>query len=118
VELHSYNHDFAKLQHLTIIFLTKPALAHSVRHFTLRDPYKYCESQSNRDETETLVIEGVVKEAIAASSHSADEFKEWILDVQDNYPDPFLAILLPTMVRLKKLDLMLQRDCTRPVMNF
>jgi hypothetical protein len=49
-----------------------------------------------------------LKDAIFANSHSAKESEEWMKHVAAARPDAVLAILLPTMVRLEKLDLMLR----------
>jgi hypothetical protein len=83
--------------YLTCLFLTKPRLAQYVRHFTLRDPYRYHDIQSKGDETWSLHAASVFKEATLASSHSAEESEEWMMHVAADEPDALLSILLPTL---------------------
>jgi hypothetical protein len=117
VHVYSRRHKFKRLRPLTVLFLTKPTLAQYVRRFTLRDPYQYYEvpvpqeyydDHTNRSKTETLNVEDVLREAVWANSHSDQDFEKWMWSVSLNHPDALLAILLPTMGRLKKLDLMIR----------
>jgi hypothetical protein len=100
--------DFKHLRSLTVLFLTKPTLAHYVRYFTLRDPLSRAQPGSHHNQM--LEVVGDLKEAVLSSSHSAGEFERWINDIEVGCPDALLAILLPTMVRLEKLDLMIRSD--------
>jgi hypothetical protein len=117
VDLYSRHHRFKTLRPLTVLFLTKPTLAQHVRWFTLRDPYEYYDvqpsesysEQSNLSKAEICDVEDVLKEAVFASGHSEKECKDWVWNVAQNQTDALLAILLPTMVRLEKLDLMLRQ---------
>jgi hypothetical protein len=100
--------SFKHLRPLTFLFLTKPTLAQHVRHFTLRDPFS--KARPNGNETQISDVRGALEEAIFAGSHSAEEFRKWIIGVVSDQPDAILAVLLPTMIRLEKLDLMLRSN--------
>jgi hypothetical protein len=108
VALHSRCHHFEGLRSLTVLFLTKSILAQYVRQFTLRDPID--NFQPNGHQNRPLDVRGVLREAIFSNSHSAEEFDEWTMHVASDHPDALLAILLPTMVKLEKLDLMLRNS--------
>jgi hypothetical protein len=111
VELRSRSHSSKSLRPLTVLFLKKPKHAHYVRRFTLRNQYDRNDFRANGNEKHrTLDVRGVLKEAIFANSHSAGEFEQWMKHVADNHPDALLAILLPTMVRLEKLDMMIRLE--------
>jgi hypothetical protein len=99
--------NFPHLRTLTILLLTKPTIAQHVRQFTLRDLLSKVQPNSNTERTK-LDVEDVLTEAIIASSHSTDESEEWMMDLAADHPNAILAILLPTMVKLEKLDLMLR----------
>jgi hypothetical protein len=116
VELYSYKRSFDKLRPLTVLFLTKPTLAQHVRCFTVRDPFQGFDYDDYDDwdvktyhkETEVTDVSGVLRDAIYAYSHSPKEFEKWTWYVERGYPDALLALLLPTMARLEKLDIMLR----------
>jgi hypothetical protein len=107
VELYSYHHGFKALRPLTVLFLTKPTLAQYVGRFTLRDPYEYYNFENIGTENRASAVNGVLREAVFANSHSEEEFGIWKGHVARDRPDALLAILLPTMVGLEKLDLIL-----------
>jgi hypothetical protein len=108
VELYSRGRSsFKYLRSLTVLLLRKPTLAHCARQFTLRDPYDRRKPNFSRG-YQTSKVEGLLEEAILANSHSIEEYKGWVGIVSADGPDAILAILLPTMVRLEKLDLMLR----------
>jgi hypothetical protein len=108
VELYSRHRNFEKLQPLTILFLNRPTLAQYVRRFTVRDPYQTPDPPSHDNKTELPDISGVLGDASFANSHTPEEVQEWTWHVGRDYPDAILALLLPTMVRLEKLDIMLR----------
>jgi hypothetical protein len=110
VHVYSHNHHFKTLRPLTILFLTKPTLAQFVRQFTLRDAHERNDFPTTSNANWTGKVEGVLREAVFANSHSGKDFEEWIMRISGDHPDALLAILLPTMVRLEKLDLMLRSD--------
>jgi hypothetical protein len=104
----SCKEGFKELHPLTVLFLTKPKVAQYVRRFTLRDPYNDKEVRIKGNENRIWAVSGVLEDAILANSHSSKESEQWMIDVSEDQPDALLAILLPTMVRLEKLDLMLR----------
>jgi hypothetical protein len=106
VELYIPNRRFKKLQPLTVFFLEKPTLARYVRHFTLRDLFQV--EKPNRKRTWDIGI--LLADAILANSHSIEERDEWMLLAARDYQDVLLAILLPTMVRLEKLELTIRYE--------
>jgi hypothetical protein len=113
LEFYSRSHSLEELRALTILFLSQPRLAQSVRRFTLRDPHKIADLKTRSKENLAWDVSdsgGVVKDAISANSYSVEEFDEWMIRVSEGYPDALLTILLPTMVRLKKLDLVLRPE--------
>jgi hypothetical protein len=110
VHVYSHNHSFKTLRPLTTLLLTKPTFAQHVRQFTLRDMYSDDYDQTKSSENRTWKVEGVLREAVFANSHSGKDFEEWMMRISGDHPDALLAILLPTMVRLEKLGLMLRSD--------
>jgi hypothetical protein len=78
-----------------------------VRHFTLRHPSKEGFECMAHD-ADITDIDKVMKEAVHASTNSAKESEDWIDTLRTGQStDALLALLLPTMVKLEKLDLML-----------
>ena len=98
-----YKRTYRHLRHLTSLFLRKPYYAPLVRHLTIRKEDKV---QIHSSPCVEMEVEEVIKEAIKASSHSEQEEKNWLRHVSfSNDEDALLAIMLPTLVRLKKLDI-------------
>ena len=95
----------ARLRNLTSLLLERPDLAQHVRHFTMREWFS-CEGHSG----EGGQVEGPdqpIKTAIKAVSQSKEEEAEWLEEVSWNEAtneDAFLALLLPTLLNLEKLD--------------
>jgi hypothetical protein len=93
------------LRDLTCLFLRRPDLAQHVRRFTLRfDRYtNWVEPDKNFSIDE---VDEILKIAIKASSHSEEEEKQWIVDAGWRFNiDAIIALLLPTLVKLLKLDM-------------
>ena len=99
------------LRYLTSLFLRKPYYASLVRCLTILDGSDDV-AESSEDVTKRSIWVGltegeeVIKTAIKASSHSKEEEYMWLRDVgRPDNDDALLAIMLPTLVRLRKLDL-------------
>ena len=51
------------------------------------------------------LVREVFRAAVKALSHSPYEEIKWMEDLESSFQDAFLALLLPALVRLKRLDL-------------
>ncbi|KAI9735169.1 MAG: hypothetical protein M1834_001757 [Cirrosporium novae-zelandiae] len=114
--------NFKHLRPFTKLMLENPYLASLVHSFTLR-PYFYTpeydmygeedEEKSRRETSENedsprVVVEDVFRSAIKASAHSEREEAAWLRALEDGYnDDAVLALLLPALPNLRRLDLML-----------
>jgi hypothetical protein len=113
VEIDDRSYDvFKRLRALTVLFYAKPQIAHQIRRFTLRQEHLYNDNANIHHSTRssTREVRDILKEAISANSHSAEEVSEWMIHAVANDPDALLALLLPAMPRLEELDLTLRLD--------
>ena len=104
---------FPHLRGLTSLFLHKPEYASFVRHLTMRntlhgDNYFGYKQQNEDFIIDTVEVEEVLETTIKASSHSNEEATEWLHYASyKTSSDALMAILLPLLNRLEKLDIML-----------
>ena len=105
--------QFAYLRGLCHLFLEKPNYARLVRHVTIR--YAFSDgTQLGREEgdeefdSDLEVVGKVFQDAIKAASRSEFEEAEWLKHASwIDHTDALLALMLPKLTQLKKLDLML-----------
>lgn len=115
IELLSFNikKNPFPLRQLTSLLLKRPDLAQRVRQFTLRG-HRDCwhGGVEPRDAAaECIEVDSVFRIAIKASSHSEAEEKQWLMHLSWlEHCDAVLALLLPALVKLEKLDLILTDD--------
>ena len=118
---------FWRLRDLTILFLRKPEYASLVRHLTIRnsskdgwdeDGWSIDNDWSDSDnDSECKPIKRVedrqlVRRAIRSLSNTKEKRKDWFNAVNrcNDHQDALLAIMLPVLIRLEKLDLMMMID--------
>ncbi|KAF1996657.1 hypothetical protein P154DRAFT_525371 [Amniculicola lignicola CBS 123094] len=98
------------LKWLAALFLSKPAIAAHVRHFSVRPAFEddpaweeYGEFADIRKDRIAARLKGI-QEAVASFGYSDEERAPWL--EEDFCGDTFLTMLLPTMPNLVSLDLM------------
>ena len=97
------------LKSLAVLFLSKPAIAAHVRHFSLRpgfedgSEWESCEELGVDRERDSALPEKI-QEAITSISCSDEERAMWLKKADCD--DTFLALLLPALPNLVSLDLM------------
>jgi len=107
--------DFQPLRKLASLLLRRPDLACLVRHWTMRPDCSTGGGSKRVEraarEVETVDVDRTFTDAVRASSHSSEEENEWLRHISwKDHADSILALILPALVKLEKLDIMLQDD--------
>ncbi|MCJ1470253.1 hypothetical protein MMC07_008898 [Pseudocyphellaria aurata] len=109
--------DDGKLRDLALTLIRRQDLARLVRHFTFRQTREYEVSGPGPEQdvpVESVEIEGLqdYTTAVNASSLSTEEHSDWLrsLSHKYNYHVSTLALILPLLLRVEKLDLGLQTE--------
>ena len=120
VELYDYEggtsmHWFMYLRPLTSLLLQRADLAYLVRRLTMRE--EFSDGYDSRFKVEeglpanTVEVADIFKHAVEAASHNQEEEKEWLTHLSwADHADAMIALLLPALPRLEKLDLQLMYD--------
>lgn len=102
---HDFDEPYPHLEPFTIKVLKNPGLASFVREFALTETWRtddYPRKLSGSNE-----VNEILQENVRRSSHSEDEESMWF-EALTHYPneDALLALLLPSLPNLNRLDLM------------
>lgn len=97
----------AKVRSLTLLLLQRPDLARFVRSFSMHAKYPLVAFGFEPKEFD-VHVDQALKIAVKALSLSEDEENSWIGELSPACfcsPDPLLALLLPALPRVQRLDL-------------
>ncbi len=107
--------EHSSLRDLTYLFLQRPDLAQHVRQFTVGgrgnddEPWEDSDESSKSNDSSKMIE--TLKKAIKASSVSKEEEEQWFMDLELGDEDAIMALLLPTLVKLEKLEHKRKFDC-------
>lgn len=103
------NHSDRRLRKLATLLLQRPDLARHVRRWTFHSSRRNGVRGHQADEIndmDNVRLSQVLMTAIKASSHSEEEEMKWLKDARcTRRRDAILALVLPILVKLQRLDL-------------
>lgn len=104
---------FERIRALGSLLLQRADLARLVRQFTMREGFSHGHDSKRKEERgeepEVVEVDSVFKQVIKASSCSEEEEREWLKNVSwTDHTDAILALVLPALINLERLDLFLE----------